>query len=304
MEKWTTKNMPSQAGRTAVVTGTGGLGYEDALALARAGASVVIAGRNPEKGAQAVARIREVSPGAKIRFGRIDLGSLDSIARFADELALEQPSLDILINNAGVMNPPERKVTGDGFELQLGTNYLGHFALTARLLPMLKNGSRPRVVTLGSVAARNGAIDFSDLQAKRHYRPMPAYSQSKLACIMFAFEFSRRSQKAGWGVLSMAAHPGISRTELIPNQAGGWSPAGLIRRSLPFLFQPVWQGALPTLYAATDPSARDGAYYGPDGLGGIRGYPAEERPPQQAKDAGVASRLWELSEALTGITFA
>ncbi|MDX3929856.1 MAG: SDR family oxidoreductase [Shinella sp.] len=304
MTKWTTKNIPSQNGRSAVVTGTGGLGYEDALALARAGASIVIAGRNPQKGAEAVAAIRQAVSGAQVRFGKVDLANLASISEFAAQLMQEQDSLDLLINNAGVMTPPERRVTSDGFELQFGTNYLGHFALTAHLLPLLKRGQSPRVVTLGSVAARGGAIDFDDLQAERAYKPMPVYSQSKLACVMFAFELSRRSKASGWGVESLAAHPGITRTDLLPNGAGQRSMAARVRRFLPFLFQPAWQGALPTLYAATDPAARDGAYYGPDGLGGMRGYPTEEKPPKQALDTAVATRLWETSLELADVTFA
>jgi NAD(P)-dependent dehydrogenase (short-subunit alcohol dehydrogenase family) len=304
MTKWTTKNIPPQRGRLAVVTGTGGLGYEDALALARAGASVVIAGRNPQKGAKAVAVIRQAVPGTQVRFGQVDLANLASIAAFAETLFGEQDRLDLLINNAGVMTPPQRRQTSDGFELQFGTNYLGHFALTAHLLPLLKKGQSPRVVTLGSVAARTGAIDFGDLQAERAYKPFPVYSQSKLACIMFAFELSRRSKAAGWGVTSIAAHPGVSRTDLIPNGAGQLSPSGMFRRFLPFLFQPAWQGALPTLYAATDPAARDGAYYGPDRLGGTRGYPTREKPPEQALDVAGAALLWETSLQLTNVTFA
>jgi NAD(P)-dependent dehydrogenase (short-subunit alcohol dehydrogenase family) len=304
MTKWTTKNIPPQEGRLAVVTGTGGLGYEDALALSRAGASVVIAGRNPQKGAEAVAAIKKAVPGGQVRFGQVDLADLASIAAFAQRLSGEQDRLDLLINNAGVMTPPERRQTRDGFELQFGTNYLGHFALTAHLLPLLKKGRSPRVVTLGSVAARSGAIDLGDLQAERDYKPFPAYSQSKLACIMFAFELSRRSKAAGWGVASIAAHPGITRTDLILNGAGRSSPSGMFRRFLPFLFQPAWQGALPTLYAATDPAARDGVYYGPDGLGGTRGYPTEEKPPEPALDTAVSTRLWEASLQLTNLTFA
>ena len=304
MTNWTTNNIPPQRGRLAVVTGTGGLGYEDALALSRAGATVVIAGRNPPKGAAAVAAIKRAVPGAQIRFGKVDLADLASVAAFATQLAQEQDSLDILINNAAVMNPPERRETLDGFELQLGTNYLGHFALTAYLLPLLKRGQNPRVVTLGSIAARGGAIDFSNLQAERDYKPMPVYGQSKLACIMFAFELSRRSKAAGWGVQSLAAHPGLTRTDLIANGAGRQSIPGIIRRLLPFLFQPAWQGALPTLFAATDPSARDGAYYGPDRLGGTRGYPTEEKPPKRALDTAVAAHLWETSRTLTNVTFA
>jgi NAD(P)-dependent dehydrogenase (short-subunit alcohol dehydrogenase family) len=303
MTTWTTKNIPSQHGRSAVITGTGGLGYEDALALARAGASVVIAGRNPQKGTEAVAAIKQAVPGAQVRFGKVDLANLASIAAFAAQLALEQDSLDLLINNAGVMTPPARRETSDGFELQFGTNYLSHFALTAHLLPLLKRGQNPRVVSVSSVAARGGAINFDDLQAERGYKPGPVYSQSKLACIMFALELSRRSKAAGWGVESLAAHPGITRTDLLPNGAGRSSAAGMVRRFLPFLFQPAWQGALPTLFAATDPAARDGAYYGPDRLGGTRGYPTEEKPPQQALDTAVAARLWEMSQELTGVTF-
>lgn len=304
MTKWTTRNIPPQHGRSVVVTGTGGLGYEDALALARAGANVVIAGRNQQKGAEAVAAIKNIVPGAQVRFGKVDLAELASVAGFAAQLAQEQDSLDLLINNAGVMRPPQRRLTSDGFELQFGTNYLGHFALTAHLLPLLKRGRKPRVVTLGSVAARAGAIAFDDLQAEREFKSMQVYGQSKLACIMFAFELSRRSKAAGWGVESMAAHPGVTRTDLIVNGSGRSSLPGMARRFLPFLFQPAWQGALPTLYAATDPAARDGAYYGPDGMGGMRGYPVEENPPKQALDTAVAARLWETSLQLANVTFA
>lgn len=299
MTKWTTRNIPPQHGRSVVVTGTGGLGYEDALALARAGANVVIAGRNPQKGAEAVAAIKNIVPGAQVRFGKVDLAELASVAGFATQLAQEQDSLDLLINNAGVMRPPQRRLTSDGFELQLGTNYLGHFALTMHLLPLLKRGKRPRVVTVGSVAARWGSINFDDLQAERGYKPMEVYSQSKLACVMFALELNRRSEAAGWGIESLAAHPGISRTDLIPNGPGWSSVPGFARRYLWFLYQPAWQGALPTLFAATDPAARNGAYYGPDKLAGTRGYPIEEKPPSRALDLVVAARLWEVSLKLT-----
>ncbi|NKN37303.1 SDR family oxidoreductase [Agrobacterium sp. a22-2] len=303
MAKWTSKNMPPQHGRTALVTGTGGLGYEDAMALARAGARVVLAGRNPEKGNKAVAAIRESVPGAQVRYGKVDLANLASIAEFVAEFQQNQESLDILINNAGVMTPPQRRETADGFELQFGTNYLGHFALTGCLLPMLMNGRNPRVVTLGSVAARGGKIDFGDLQAKDKYRAMPVYSQSKLACVMFALELDRRSKAKGWGIESMAAHPGISRTDLLANGAGQNSTAAKMRRWFPFLFQPVWKGALPTLFAATDPSAGGGQYYGPDRLGGTRGYPTLEKPPLNALDKQAAARLWDISEQLTDVTF-
>lgn len=303
MAQWATSDIPSQRGRTAVVTGTGGLGFEDALALARAGCEVIVAGRNPEKGATAVARIQGDAPGANVRFEPLDLASLKSIAVFGERLRNNRDSLDLLINNAGVMVPPRRQETSDGFELQFGTNYLGHFALTQQLLPLLRKGKDSRVVTLSSIAARDGAIDFDDLNAEKSYRRMPIYSQSKLACLMFAFELQRRSEAAGWGVASIAAHPGVSRTDLLHNAPGRWSVIGMARSLLGFLFQPALQGALPTLFAATSPQAKAGAYYGPDRLGGTRGYPTLSTVPQQAMDTAAAARLWGISEELTGCRF-
>ena len=303
MTAWTVSDIPSQHSRTAVITGTGGLGFQDALALARSGAEVIIAGRNPSKGAAAVARIRQSCPDAVVSFEPLDLASLDSIAAFARRLRDTRDGLDLLVNNAAVMTPPQRQVTADGFELQFGTNYLGHFALTGLLLPLLRRVRAPRVVSLSSVAARGGAIDFEDLQSQRRYRPMPAYSQSKLACLMFALELQRRSEAEGWGIESIAAHPGISRTDLIPNGAGASSAAGIARRVLWFLFQPAAQGALPTLFAATSPQAQGGAYYGPARLGETRGEPAVARIPPQALDTGSTARLWHESEVLTGVAF-
>lgn len=303
MAHWTASDIPSQRGRTAVVTGTGGLGFQDALALARAGANVVIAGRNPSKGAAAVDLIRQSVPDAKVVFGALDLASLDSIEAFAERLRSSHDRLDLLINNAAVMAPPKRLATADGFEMQFGTNYLGHFALTARLLPLLRQGNQPRVVSLSSVAARSGAINFDDLQARHGYRPMPVYGQSKLACLMFALELQRRSDAGGWGIQSIPAHPGVSRTDLLPNGAGAWSAAGIARRYMWFLFQPAAQDALPTLFAATSPQARGGAYYGPNRLGETRGYPVLARIPPQALDKNVAAKLWLESEALTGAVF-
>jgi len=301
MAIWTAQDIPSQRGRTVVVTGTGGLGLQDALALAQAGADVIIAGRSQLKGYDAVARIRREAPGARVRFEELDLASLASIATFARRLTDTLGALDILINNAAVMAPPRRGLTADGFELQFGTNYLGHFALTARLLPLLRKGDRPRVVSLSSVAARSGAIRFDDLQCTRDYKPMAAYAQSKLACLMFALELQRRSEASEWGIRSIAAHPGIARTDLLPNGAGAWSAAALARSLLWFLFQPAAQGALPTLFAATAGEARGGAYYGPDKLGETRGHPAPARLPDAALDAAAAARLWEASERLADV---
>jgi len=303
MTHWTASNIPPQQGRSAIVTGTGGLGYETALALARAGGEVIIAGRNHQKGEQAISSILAAIPSASVRFEQVDLASLKSIVAFSERLRSQRDHLDLLINNAGVMAPPQRRETSDGFELQFGTNYLGHFALTAGLLPLLRKGKEPRVVTLSSIAARSGTIDFDDLNARKSYRPLPVYSQSKLACLMFAFELQRRSVARGWGLASLGAHPGVSRTELIANGAGARSMSGWIRRSLPFLFSPVWQGALPTLYAATSPEAKPGAYYGPNQLSETRGYPAAAKAPQTSLDGQVAARLWDESERLTGVVF-
>lgn len=304
MPGWNASDIPSLRGRSAVVTGTGGLGYEDALALACAGAEVIIAGRNALKGADAVARIRSRQPNANVRFAWLDLADIHSVRAFGTRLRAERDSLDLLVNNAAVMTPRIRQVTADGFELQFGTNHLGHFALTAELLPLLRKGVQPRVVTVSSVAARSGAIAFDNLQAERRYEPMPIYSQSKLANLMFAFELQRRSRAFGWGITSVAAHPGVSRTDLIPNGAGRMSLPGLARTALWFLFQPAAQGALPTLFAATSPDIVPGGYYGPDKFGETRGSPSVARVPPQADDDAVASRLWDVSARLTGASFA
>lgn len=301
MEKWTASDIPSQKGRSAVVTGTGGLGFEDALALARAGGEVIIAGRNPQKGAEAVAKIRSDTPSANVSFEQLDLADLASVRDFAARLTQRRDNLDLLVNNAGVMVPPARQETADGFELQFGTNYLGHFALTAHLLPLLRKGNDARVITLSSVAARQGKINFADLQSKTSYVPMVAYSQSKLACLIFSLELQRRSAAGNWGVTSIGAHPGVSRTDLLHNAPGRLSLAGLSRSLLWFMFQPAAQGALPTLYAATSPKAKAGAYYGPDSMGETRGSPALAKIPAQATDRSAAERLWRVSEELAGV---
>ncbi|HQS45294.1 MAG: short chain dehydrogenase [Rhizobiales bacterium 24-66-13] len=303
-KNWTTQDMPSQNGRTIVVTGTGGLGFHDALALARAGGDVIIAGRNPRKGSDAVARIRQSVKDARVSFEPVDLADLASVAAFGQRLCESRERVDTLINNAAVMTPPQRQTTTDGFELQFGTNYLGHFALSAHLLPLLSRGQDPRVVTLSSIAVRrNAAINFDDLQAEKAYRPMPVYAQSKLACLIFALELQRRSDEAGWGLTSIAAHPGISRTDLLHNAPGRYSAQGLLRSILWFLFQPAAQGALPTLFAATSPEAGGGRYYGPDRLSETRGHPSEAAIPPAALELHVARRLWDVSETLANVNF-
>lgn len=302
MKPWSQTDIPSQNGKLAVITGTGGIGFETALQLARAGAQVIVAGRNAQKGADAVTRIRGAVASAAVWFEQVDLASLHSITNFAVRLRSQRQSLDLLINNAAVMNPPKRQETADGMELQFGTNYLGHFALTAQLMPLLCKGTNARVVTLSSVAARSGAIHFDDLQGGRSYKPMVAYGQSKLACLMFALELDRRSDAGRWGVASIAAHPGISRTELLHNAPGRWSAAGMARTFLWFLFQPVSQGALPSLFAATSPDAKGGRYYGPAGFAETRGAPADAVIPKAALDINAASCLWDISEQLAGVS--
>ena len=303
MRKWMIDNMPSQDGLAAVVTGTGGLGLEVAQALARAGAEVVLAGRNAQKGAEAVARIRSNLPMAAIRYEVLDLASLASIARFADRLRGAGQRVDVLVNNAGVMVPPKREETADGFELQFGTNHLGHFALTGHLLPLLRASGSARVISVSSVAARSGSTDWTDWNASASYKPMPAYARSKMACLMFALELERRSIAGGWGVRSIAAHPGVARTELLHNGPGLGSAHSRVRSLLPFLFQPAAQGALPILFAAASPDAQAGGYYGPDRLGETRGHPTDAKIPPQALDHAAAERLWTVSENVTGIRF-
>lgn len=304
MTKWRVSDMPSGTGRSAVVTGTGGLGFEDALALARAGWNVTIAGRNPSKGADAVARIQQASPDAKVRFEQLDLANIASIHAFGAKLCQEHQGLDLLINNAAVMAPPKRQSTADGFELQFGTNHLGHFALTGVLLPLLRRTRSARVVTVSSIAARSGVMNLDDLQSHHTYRPMAVYSQSKLANLLFSFELQRRSIAFGWGISSIAAHPGISRTDLIPNGAGWFSVFGMMRLLLGrMLFQSPAQGALPTLFAATSPSAEGGTYYGPDRMNETRGYPTAAKVPLPAMDSEISERLWVASERLTGVSF-
>ncbi|ALB45207.1 oxidoreductase [Clostridium beijerinckii] len=303
-QNWTSKDITSQKGRSVVITGTGGIGYETALELTRAGAEVIMAGRNKDKGEEAIRKIKKINPNGNIRFEKLDLADLASIEAFGERMKSKRKSLDILINNAAVMAPPKRLVTKDGFELQMGTNYFGHFALTAQMLPLLKKGDKPRVITLSSLAHTAGIIDFGDLQSEHNYKPMVTYGQSKLACLMFAFELQRRSDAAGWGITSMSTHPGISRTELIPNGAGKNSPTGIVRRLMgPFLFQPASHGAWPSLYAATAENVKGGTYYGPSKMKEMRGYPTIAKIAPQALDVKVASKLWEVSEKLTNVKF-
>ncbi|MDX3925812.1 MAG: oxidoreductase [Shinella sp.] len=295
---WSLADMPSQEGRIFLVTGgTSGIGYESAKALAAAGAQVVIAARNAERGQEAIASIRQETPNARVQFEALDLSDLASVRALSGRLNATLPRLDGLINNAGIMEPPERGVSKDGFEMQFATNYLGHFALTAEMLPLLRKAGSPRVVTLSSLAARGAAIHFQDLQFEQDYDAWAAYGQSKLACLTFALELQRRSDAAGWGIRSIASHPGVSRTNLQVNN-------GFFRRNLMrFVLQPAARGALPTLYAATAPEAQGGTYYGPAGMMELRGAPDLAKVPPTATDDQTAARLWTVSEELSGTRF-
>lgn len=304
---WTVRDIPDQSGRTAVVTGAnGGLGFETAVALAGAGAKVIVAARNADKGHAAVARIRLASPRADVLFEVLDLASLASVADFANRMANRDQPIDLLVNNAGVASPPRRKTTADGFELQFGTNYLGHFALTARLLPSLQRSASPRVVTLSSVMHKVGRIDFDDLQwEQRQYSAVKSYSDSKLANLLFAFELQRRSDQAGWSLLSAAAHPGMARTDLTANGPGLDSLGGRIFKIAvqPFFTQSAADGALPSLFAATSPKAMAGGYYGPSRLFELVGPPTAAKVAKRARDLEISKRLWDVSETLAGVSF-
>ena len=306
---WSLGDAPALAGKIAIVTGaTGGLGYETALGLARRGATTILAGRNPGKGAQAVSNLQRSLPGATARFEMLDLGSLVSVSRFADAIKAAHSTVDILVNNAGVMGTPTRTLTEDGFERQIGVNYLGHFALTAHLRDALcKADGGGRVVSVASLAHKRVALDLDDLQSERAYAPLRAYGRSKLAMLVFAIELQRRAVQNHWNLLSLAAHPGWARTDIIGNGMGGGAPRlkqKLIAAAFGVLAQSARDGALPSLYAAMAPQAKGGGYYGPTGTGETRGAPGPARTMPQATDPVAGSRLWAMSEQLTGVTFA
>lgn len=300
--KWTTADVPDQSGRVAIVTGgNSGIGFEAAAVLAGKGAHVVLAVRDPDRGREAARRIEETHPGAGASIQQLDLTSLDSIRSAADDLRAVYPQIDLLINNAGVMYPP-KQTTIDGFELQFGTNHLGHFAFTGLLLDHLLPVEGSRVVTVASIAHNiQGDIHFDDLQWDRSYNRVAAYGQSKLANLMFTYELQRRLTEKGAPTIAVAAHPGISNTELMRHIPGSGLPgfkqlAGLVTNSPPI-------GALGTLRAATDSAVQGGQYYGPSGFRELVGHPVLVRSNRKSHDVAVQQRLWSVSEDLTGVEF-
>jgi NAD(P)-dependent dehydrogenase (short-subunit alcohol dehydrogenase family) len=301
-ENWTAERIPDQGGRTAVVTGANsGLGLVAARELARAGAEVVLACRNMEKGEAAVESIREAIPAASVGIEELDLSSLASVRVFAERFAAAHESLDLLINNAGVMAPPRRQ-TADGFELQLGTNHLGHFALTGLLLGKLEGREDARVVTVSSAAHKVGRIAFDDLQRQRHYFRWSAYGQSKLANLLFARELDRRLRAAGSTVSSIAAHPGYSATNLQSAAPPALDRIVMVVANRLFAHS-AEMGALPQLYAATRPNLDGGLFIGPDGPNEQRGYPKVVSPSKAGRNEATADRLWAVSEELTGVSY-
>jgi NAD(P)-dependent dehydrogenase (short-subunit alcohol dehydrogenase family) len=300
--KWSTADVPDQSGRIAVVTGANtGIGYHTAAVLAHRSAHVVLAVRNLEKGNAALARIVAAHPKADVTLQELDLSSLDSVRAAAAALRSAYPRIDLLINNAGVMYTP-KQLTADGFEMQFGTNHLGHFALTGLLLDNLLPVRGSRVVTVSSNAHKfRAAIHFDDLQWERRYDRIAAYGQSKLANLLFTHELQRRLAGQQKNTVAVAAHPGTSDTELTRNLPRVLKPPAALLA--PVLFQSAAMGALPTLRAATDPDVEGGQYYGPDGFLEQRGHPKLVSSTAQSHDEELQRRLWTVSEELTGVTY-
>jgi NAD(P)-dependent dehydrogenase (short-subunit alcohol dehydrogenase family) len=310
---WTLNDIAPQTGKRVLVTGANsGIGYHAALTLARKGAQVILACRDRQRGELALARLHTAAPDAHAELAILDLASLSAVREFAQKELDAQRPIHILVNNAGVMAPPKRLETTDGFELQFGTNVLGHFALTALLMPALEQAAtaspdRPRVVTIASIAHQQGQIDFNDLQSRKAYSPMRSYRQSKLADLMFAIELDRRLRAARSRVMSVAAHPGVANTNLFrsgDHSAFSGAVRGLLGHIIGAVLNSDCEGALPTLYAATSPNVGDGGYYGPQGLLETRGSRiGEANIATQAKDAATAARLWQVCEELTQTRF-
>ncbi|MCE7797719.1 SDR family oxidoreductase [Sphingobium sufflavum] len=301
MTGWTTADLLPQTGHYCVITGaTGGIGLETALALAGAGCMVLLTGRDPGKGVRALTTIRAAHPDAQVAFALCDVASLSSVNRFADGLVAAGRPLDMLINNAGVMALPRRELTVDGHEAQFGTNVVGHYRLTARLMPLLRAAASPRVVQLASLAHLRGRIVLDDLDAEQSYDPWTRYQQSKLAMLLFALELQRRSDSGGWGVTSLAAHPGLASTNLFRRGPRESLYARLRTAVIDLFCQSGAAGAWPTLMAATAPDVTPGGYYGPTGFMETRGPAGPARIGPNARDAALAAQLWDRLAAMTG----
>ncbi len=296
-KRWNTSDIEDQTGRVAIVTGANsGIGFETAKVLASKGAQVIVASRSKQRGDKAMAAIAKAAPDASVELMLLDLADLGSVRNFVVAFTARFERLDLLINNAGVMMPKEREETADGFELQFGTNHLGHFALTVALLPLIVATQGSRVVNLASSAQNFGDLDLDDLQwTDRPFKRMSSYGASKIANMLFTLELQRRFERAGVSTIAAACHPGWTSTNLQKTST-------LLRWFNPLIAMKPWQGALPTLYAAISPDVQGAGYYGPDGLGTIRGYPAPNKPAAASTDREAAKRLWELSEHLVGIT--
>ncbi|PSL52653.1 NAD(P)-dependent dehydrogenase (short-subunit alcohol dehydrogenase family) [Saccharothrix carnea] len=306
MTKWNADHIPDQRGRVAVVTGANsGLGLATATELARHGARVVLAVRDPDAGARAAAAIRTSVAGAGLDVRRLDLASLASVRAFADALLADVPSIDLLVNNAGavLLGPP--RTTADGFELHLGTNALGHFALTGLLLDALGRAEAARVISLSSITHKNAHLDFDDLMSERDFDAARAYGRAKLATTVLGLELDRRLRATGSPIVSALAHPGVTNTNLTSR---AWQDRGRLARTIiPRLFvavtQPVSRGVLPQLHAATAPDVRGGRFFGPAGPWEMRGHVTEVRPSREAADPSVGRRLWAEAEELTGVSY-
>jgi len=291
------KNIPDQSGRTAIVTGTGGIGYEIALALSGAGAEVILAGRNAEEGEKAVTKIKAEHPAATARFEKLDLADTDSIKAFCERMKADRSSIDTLMCIAGLMMPDDLRKTKEGVEMQFAVNYLGHFALTAGLFPLLRAGTDSRVVTISSIANRPSRFDLGDATAERGYSASTSYALSKLCCLMFAIELAARSGENGWGVKAFGVHPGLGKTKLF-SRSHGFTMRLLqgIFFVLPFIRQSAKNAARPALFAATSEEAVSGQYYGP--MFNFVGPPRRAVVPMRAKNREHRKNLWDLSVSL------
>lgn len=304
MSRWTPRQMPPQQGRVAIVTGANsGIGYQTARYLSRIGATVIMACRNKEKGEAARAKIVSEHPSAKVTVRTLDVADLNSVRQFSEQFLNESGALDLLINNAGVMAIPDRRTTPQGFEMQFGTNHLGHFALTGLLLPALLKQGNSRIVTVASIAHKGGKLNFQDLNAEHGYNPRRAYQQSKLANLVFGLELDRRLRERSLKAISVIAHPGVAVTNIVNNGMGNGLQARLTGIVFPFVGQSDDRGSWPLLYAATSPDAHGGGYYGPNGFGEIKGTPVEVRPKPHALDPAAGKQLWEASETMTGVHY-